>query len=125
MLSGFEKPDEGEVLLPEKESLSYKPQYISIEYEGTVEDILKKVAGDDFETDYFKSEILIPLRLDKLLDRKVDEVIKSSDLKYVSIIQEKYIEAVKRLKVEGIDIYENFEECINDAIKEAEGEKQS
>ncbi len=74
MLSGFEKPDEGEVLLPEKESLSYKPQYISIKYEGTVEDILRKVAGDDFETDYFKSEILIPLKLDKLLDRKVDEL---------------------------------------------------
>jgi ATP-binding cassette subfamily E protein 1 len=74
MLSGLEKPDEGEVYLPNMESLSYKPQYISMKYEGTVEELLKKIAGEDFETDYYKTEILTPLGLEKLLDRRVDEL---------------------------------------------------
>lgn len=74
MLLGLEKPDEGEVYLPDMESLSYKPQYISIAYDGTVEELLRKVAGEDFETDYYKTEILIPLGLEKLLDRRVDKL---------------------------------------------------
>ena len=74
MLSGLEKPDEGEIFTPSQEFLSYKPQYISIEYDKTVGEMLKEIAGEDFETTFYKSELLIPLGLNKILDRRVDEL---------------------------------------------------
>ncbi|MFH0748963.1 MAG: ribosome biogenesis/translation initiation ATPase RLI [Candidatus Bathyarchaeota archaeon] len=73
LLAGIEKPDEGEH--PWKEIVvSYKPQYISVNYENTVETLLRSVSKDEFESSKYKTEIIQPLNLDKLLDRKVEEL---------------------------------------------------
>ncbi len=72
ILAGLEKTDD------EREfktlSVSYKPQYISAEYEGTVQDLLMAVAKEEFTSGWYKSEIIEPLGLNRLLDRQVFEL---------------------------------------------------
>ena len=58
-------------------------------------------------------------KLEELLENKIDELTASSDLKYASVIQEKYIKTKKELEAKGIAVYESFEECVSDAIKKA------
>ncbi|MEM2904116.1 MAG: ribosome biogenesis/translation initiation ATPase RLI [Candidatus Bathyarchaeia archaeon] len=68
LLAGIEKPDRGEC--PQTAlKVSYKPQYISADYEGTVESLLKSVAEARFGTDHFRSEVLSPLSMEKLMER--------------------------------------------------------
>ena len=46
MLAGLEKADSGETSpLIEEMKISYKPQYITPQYSGTVEDLLKETGG--------------------------------------------------------------------------------
>jgi len=59
-------------------------------------------------------------KLEEFLDRKVNELVESSDLKYVSKIQKKYenfIEMAKG-KEDKVKIYYNFEECVKEALEE-------
>jgi len=74
LLAGLEKPNKGYPPVWEGLTVGYKPQYISAEYEGTVESLLRSIAKDKFTTSYFKSEILQPLNLEKILDREVTEL---------------------------------------------------
>jgi len=75
LLTGGEKPDGGEFLVaPEDASISYKPQYVSAEYSGTVAEYLEEAAEAEFQSERFKAEILGPLGLVKLLDREVEEL---------------------------------------------------
>jgi len=73
LLAGIEEPD-GTKLPWEKIEVSYKPQYISVDYEGTVETLLRSVAKGEFDSSRYKTEIVQPLNLDRLLDRRVDEL---------------------------------------------------
>jgi len=83
LLAGVEKPDE-KGSSKHKLTVSYKPQYISVEYEGTVEDLLKSVAKKDFESSWHRSEILQPLNVPSLLDRNVAE-LSGGELQKVAI----------------------------------------
>lgn len=84
ILAGIEEPDK-EGSQPIKGGVvSYKPQYISGQYQGTVEELLKTVAEGDFGTSYFKTSILRPSGLDRLLDRNVDE-LSGGELQKVAI----------------------------------------
>lgn len=74
ILSGEEKPSKGEISSFTELNVSYKPQYISLDIEGEVQDYLKEAAGEDFDTAIYKSEILNPLCMDKLLDRSIREL---------------------------------------------------
>ena len=74
LLAGVEKPQQGEVLYFGEPSISYKPQYVSLDYDGTVEAYLREAAGEEFSSERFKAEILAPLGLIKLLDRNVNEL---------------------------------------------------
>ncbi|RLI28736.1 MAG: ribosome biogenesis/translation initiation ATPase RLI [Candidatus Hecatellales archaeon] len=75
LLAGEDKPDRGEFLtLPEEAAISYKPQYVSADYPGTVEQLLREAAGEEYSTERFKAEILSPLGLARLLDREVSEL---------------------------------------------------
>lgn len=74
ILSGEEKPSQGEILSFTVLDVSYKPQYISFDYKGTVKEYLKEAAGEDFDTPIYKSEMLNPLRMEKLFDRTLDEL---------------------------------------------------
>ena len=68
ILAGEIKPDSGEITGEVK--ISYKSQYPRTDYDGTVRQLLKSVAKD-FSTSNYKSEIISPLGLERLLERKV------------------------------------------------------
>jgi ATP-binding cassette subfamily E protein 1 len=63
--------------------VSYKPQYISSEYEGTVEHLLRSVA-DDYSASLFTDEVIRPLSINKLLDKKIPE-LSGGELQRVAI----------------------------------------
>ena len=72
ILAGLEETDDkqkfGEL------TVSYKPQYIAAEYEGTVQELLMGVAKENFTSSWYKTEILQPLSVNVLLDRNVMEL---------------------------------------------------
>ena len=74
ILAGIEKPDSGTAPTENVLTVSYKPQYISTDYEGTVEDLLRNVAKQDFTSSWYRTEIIQPLDMDLLQDRLVKEL---------------------------------------------------
>jgi ATP-binding cassette subfamily E protein 1 len=72
ILAGIEKTDEGKEYSGLE--LSYKPQYISAEYEGTVQELLMSIAKESFTSSWYRTEILQPLGINLLLDRNVAEL---------------------------------------------------
>ena len=74
LLIGELEPDEGTPPVTRLLSLSYKPQYISSDVEGTVRQFLEERGSPDALSSWFRSEVLRPLRVDKLLDRQVSEL---------------------------------------------------
>jgi ATP-binding cassette subfamily E protein 1 len=82
ILAGIEKTDDkrefGEL------QVSYKPQYISAEYEDTVQMLLMSVAKENFASGWYKTEVLQPLKINLLLDRKVTE-LSGGELQKVAI----------------------------------------
>ncbi len=83
LLAGIERPD-GTRTAQSGLTVSYKPQYISAEYEGTVEELLKNVAKEDFTSSWYRSEILQPLNVHATLDRNVTE-LSGGELQKVAI----------------------------------------
>jgi len=53
--------------------VSYKPQYISSTYDGTVQDLLTSVV-EDYASSIFDDEIIKPLSINRLLERKIKEL---------------------------------------------------
>jgi ATP-binding cassette subfamily E protein 1 len=82
ILAGVEEADGG-IKFDELE-VSYKPQYISAEYEGTVQELLMSVAKENFSSSWYRTEILQPLKIDLLLDRNVME-LSGGELQKVAI----------------------------------------
>ena len=84
ILAGIEKADSGETSAEEGLKVSYKPQYISPQYSGTVEELLKETAEKEFQTSLYNSQILQPLKMPVLLDREVTE-LSGGELQRVAI----------------------------------------
>jgi ATP-binding cassette subfamily E protein 1 len=82
ILAGIETADDGKKV--EELSVSYKPQYISAEYQGTVQELLMTVAKEDFSSSLYNTEILNPLGVNSLLDRNVAE-LSGGELQKVAI----------------------------------------
>jgi len=82
ILAGIEEADGGAKF--GEMNVSYKPQYISAEYEGTVQMLLMSVAKEEFSSSWYKTEILQPLRVNLLLDRNVTE-LSGGELQKVAI----------------------------------------
>ena len=82
MLAGVIKPTEGTIEYDLK--VSYKPQYISPEYEGTLRDFFEKNAQKLFNSSFFKAEVYEPLHLKYLLDRQL-ETLSGGELQRVAI----------------------------------------
>ncbi|MCK4416457.1 MAG: ATP-binding cassette domain-containing protein, partial [Thermoplasmatales archaeon] len=82
MLAGVIKPTEGTIEYDLK--VSYKPQYISPEYEGTLRDFFEKSAQKLFNSSFFKAEVYEPLHLRYLLDRQL-ETLSGGELQRVAI----------------------------------------
>ena len=81
ILAGVVKPDEGNVS-SEDVKVSYKPQYISSDYDGTVRDLLMSIAN--INTSFYKSEIIKPLSLEKIMDFDVKD-LSGGELQRVAI----------------------------------------
>ncbi len=82
ILAGLEEPDEKQEF--GKLTVSYKPQYIAPEYDGTVQELLMNVAKETYTSSWYKTEILGPLRLNLLLDRYIME-LSGGELQKVAI----------------------------------------
>ena len=82
ILAGIEETDDkrkfGEL------KVSYKPQYISAEYEGTVQMLLMSVAKENFSSGLYRTEVLQPFRIDKFLGQNVAE-LSGGELQKVAI----------------------------------------
>ena len=70
MLAGLIKPDDSSVEIP-KLNISYKPQEIAPKFVGTVSDLLFTKLSDSWQSSLFKSEVIIPLEIESLLDNQV------------------------------------------------------
>ncbi len=81
ILAGIEETDDGKKF--GELEVSYKPQYISAEYDGTVRQLLMSVAKK-FASSWHKTEILQPLKIPLLLDRNVAE-LSGGELQKVAI----------------------------------------
>ena len=84
LLAGIEKPDSGESLTTGLLEVSYKPQYIASDYDGTVEDLLRTIAKQDYSSGWHQSEIMAPLNMDPLLERQIKE-LSGGELQRVAI----------------------------------------
>ncbi len=83
LIGGIIEPDEG--FAPAYGlKISYKPQYLTPTYRGSVEALLRKAAGENYGSSWFKAEIIEPLGLQELLDRSVSE-LSGGELQRVAI----------------------------------------
>jgi len=84
MLAGEIEPTTGKVM--GEVSVSYKPQYIKPEFEGSVREMLGSSIGRDFESGFFQSEISHPLSLKYLMEKDV-QTLSGGELQRVSIAE--------------------------------------
>jgi ATP-binding cassette subfamily E protein 1 len=63
--------------------VSYKPQYISSDYGGSVEELLT-TAADDYSSALFTDVVIRPLSINKLLERRIKE-LSGGELQRVAI----------------------------------------
>ncbi|MDO8870996.1 MAG: ribosome biogenesis/translation initiation ATPase RLI [Methanobacteriaceae archaeon] len=71
ILAEVEKPDEGKI--KNNVTISYKPQYLSSGFEGSVQDFLYTHAPT-YGTNIFKTEILRPFSLEEIIDKQVEDL---------------------------------------------------
>ena len=65
-------PDEGRAL--SKAKIAYKPQYLTSDFEGSVQELLTASSGDRWSSGQNLAQLLKPLRVDKLLDKQVSSL---------------------------------------------------
>ena len=82
ILAGELEADSGK--LDTKLKISYKPQYITADFEGTVKELLYSEAFDVMETGFFQSEVLEPLNIKHLMEKKV-KTLSGGELQRVAI----------------------------------------
>lgn len=70
LLAGIIKPDDEKIEMP-KLSISYKPQTIAPKFQGTVQELLYTKLKENWSSSIFKTEVLIPLNIEDLLDNDV------------------------------------------------------
>ncbi|MFH1327838.1 MAG: ribosome biogenesis/translation initiation ATPase RLI, partial [Candidatus Bathyarchaeota archaeon] len=83
LISGM-KSIEGELSSKAEAFISYKPQYISVKYQGNVKTLLRRIAKNEFETSQYITSIIAPMGMEKLFDRKVSE-LSGGELQKVAI----------------------------------------
>jgi ATP-binding cassette subfamily E protein 1 len=69
MIAGIDKPDSGRIEVGAK--ISYKPQYLSQEYDGDVRSLLYTAYQAPIENSPAEEQIISPLGIKKLLDKSV------------------------------------------------------
>ena len=69
MIAGVDKPDSGSIDVGAK--ISYKPQYLSQEYEGDVRSLMYAAYQNAIEGSTVEDQIIIPMGVKKLYDKSV------------------------------------------------------
>jgi len=83
MLAGEEKPAKGTVHIDAK--AAYKPQYLSSEFDGTVDEFFMSSLGTKYSDPILQDNLVVPLRIEKLLARKIGE-LSGGELQKVAIV---------------------------------------
>ena len=83
MLAGEEEPTKGTVHVDAK--VAYKPQYLSSEFDGTVVEFFMSTLGTKYSDPILQDNLVAPLRLEKLLARKMEE-LSGGELQKVAIV---------------------------------------
>ncbi|HEY3422061.1 MAG TPA: ribosome biogenesis/translation initiation ATPase RLI [Methanocellaceae archaeon] len=81
LLAGEIKPDTGSLDFNVK--ISYKPQYIKGDVDMSVREYLRTISKK-FDTSYYRSEMLIPLQIERLMDCNVND-LSGGELQRVAI----------------------------------------
>jgi ATP-binding cassette, sub-family E, member 1 len=84
MLAGITTPDGGDEDLP-KLNISYKPQTIAPKFDGTVAQLFGLKLKESWNSSIFKTEVLIPLQIETLLDNAV-QTLSGGELQRVAIV---------------------------------------
>jgi len=84
LLAGEIAPTSGKV--EGQIAVSYKPQYIKPEFDGSVREMLFASIGKDFESGFFQAEVAHPLSLKHLMEKQVD-TLSGGELQRVSIAE--------------------------------------
>ena len=82
LLAGVINPSTG--LITKTIKISYKPQYISTDFEGSVSDLLFQALKERADSTMVKNEILKPLEIDEIKDNPVQS-LSGGELQRVSI----------------------------------------
>lgn len=82
MLAGVQAPTKGAVETNLK--VSYKPQYITPDFDGTVSELFQSFVKDFFESGFFETEIAHPLSLRQLYGKEVT-TLSGGELQRVAI----------------------------------------
>jgi ATP-binding cassette subfamily E protein 1 len=72
MLAGAEEPTRGD--LDVDVAVSYKPQYVKGDFDGTVESLFYTAMGPDFDDPFFQHEVARPLMLEEVQSTHVDDL---------------------------------------------------
>ncbi|MCL4355595.1 MAG: ribosome biogenesis/translation initiation ATPase RLI [Thaumarchaeota archaeon] len=83
MLAGVEKPAEGVVHVDAK--VAYKPQYLSSDFDGTLEEFFMSTLGTKYSDPALQDNLVTPLRLEKLLARRMGE-LSGGELQKVAVV---------------------------------------
>jgi ATP-binding cassette subfamily E protein 1 len=84
MLGGFLKPDDAAIEMP-RLNISMKPQTIAPKFEGTVQDLFNLKLKQTWSSNLFKTEVLVPLNIEELLDNEVQN-LSGGELQRVAIV---------------------------------------
>ena len=82
LLAGELEPTEGKVDI--NINMSYKPQYIKLDFGGTVQELFYTDLGEDYQSKFFEAEIKHPLNLEPLQNKLVD-TLSGGELQRVAI----------------------------------------
>jgi ATP-binding cassette subfamily E protein 1 len=85
MLAGVEEPDGGTIADGDIK-VSYKPQYLTGTIRGTVEQVLRRAAGEKYLESWFSAEVIEPLHVKDILEREV-EVLSGGEIQRVAIAE--------------------------------------
>jgi len=83
MLAGVEKPDDGKIDV--KAKISYKPQYLSQEYEGDVRSLLDAAYEKPIENTSMEEQIVMPIGVKKFYDKMVS-TLSGGELQKVAVV---------------------------------------
>ncbi|HLQ03817.1 MAG TPA: ribosome biogenesis/translation initiation ATPase RLI, partial [Nitrososphaerales archaeon] len=72
LIAGEEKPSEGDVSITAK--VAYKPQYLKSDFDGTVGEFFSTTVGSKCDDATLQDALAKPLRMEKLLPRKMSEI---------------------------------------------------